>query len=134
MHTTKTMLHVEGTSTKKFRPRRLSVEKDPLPAIYSEKHKVNPIFENFTWIPPDQEEPCIVTTTTVPHFTENAITIPSVSRETTHAKELDKLEEAIVNLQDQSVTIYDELKRLSYIITGLNSKITQLHAIIEKSG
>jgi aspartokinase len=44
---------------------------------------------------------------------------------------LESLQDSVFELQDQSVAILEEIKKVSYIINGLTKKIKILHTIVE---
>ena len=44
---------------------------------------------------------------------------------------LESLQDSVFELQDQSVAIFEEIKKVSYIINGLTKKIKQLQTVVE---
>lgn len=146
----KTMLHLDSNSLDKtIRPiQKRSIGKI-LPDIASQKPGSHtPIFEHYKIAP---QHPPIIIPSVLPENTRNSSersdgelaceqrssnsgsrsnSIQSTNPRNSFSQE--KLEDAISELQDQSVAIYDEIKKLSFILTGMNSKITYLQTIIEK--
>ena len=68
---------------------------------------------------------------TILNDTMPSIKTPELSLEERNKVLLESLQNAIFELQDHSVTIFDEIKKISYVINGLTKKIIQLHALVE---
>jgi hypothetical protein len=157
MQTMKTMLHLEGNSLDKtIRPIQKTSIGKILPTIGPDKPGSHTaIFEHYKSVPLDTQLPPVIIPSVLPENIRSSSersdgelaceqrssnsgscsnSIKSHLRQNSrNSFSQENLEDAISELQDQSVAIYDEIKKLSFILHALNSKVTYLQTIIERN-